>query len=357
MDKTDRTGIVYLSFTERGNALAEYIRGEIGGETACLNKKIDKKILSLDEWTKEAFANREALIYIGAAGIAVRAIAPYVKSKLSDPAVIVIDEYGRFIIPILSGHLGGANELAKQIAEITQGAAVITTATDINQIFAVDTWAKSQNCAIINPEYIKNISSRLLHGEKIKIYSVFEIEIEKTPPENIILLSGANKIDNIIDSNSEIADVIVDIKKSRVDRKELKYLALAPRIFILGVGCRRGIGVEILERRFNEFCRKYDLYPEAFFMTASIDRKASEPGLSEFCRNHGWQSRYFSASELRSVPGKFHASEFVRRETGVDNICERAAVLASDGGNLVICKTAGEGVTFAAARRDYKIKI
>ena len=111
--------------------------------------------MKLSEWTAENFQKSDALIFIGAVGIAVRAIAPHCKSKATDPAVIVLDERGRFSIPILSGHLGGANDLAKKLASICGAVPVITTATDIEGVFAVDEWAKAQNCHVLEPGRIK----------------------------------------------------------------------------------------------------------------------------------------------------------------------------------------------------------
>ena len=127
---TQRDGIAYLSFTKRGAELAERLQKALGGETA--------SGVTLSAWTADNFPVRRALVYVGAAGIAVRAIAPYLQSKATDPAVIAVDERGLFVVPLASGHLGGANDLARQIASLTGGTAVITTATDINGVFAVD---------------------------------------------------------------------------------------------------------------------------------------------------------------------------------------------------------------------------
>ena len=130
---------------------------------------------ALSAWTEEHFSQSDALIFIGAIGIALRAIAPYIKTKTKDPAVVVVDELGQFSISVLSGHIGGANELALQISEILDAIPVITTATDINNVFAIDTWAKSQGLKIFNPECIKLVSSKLLKGEDIHIKTEYPI--------------------------------------------------------------------------------------------------------------------------------------------------------------------------------------
>ncbi|MBQ3473447.1 MAG: hypothetical protein IJH35_05225 [Methanobrevibacter sp.] len=131
---------------------------------------------ALSAWSEEHFSHSDALVFIGAIGIALRAIAPYIKTKTKDPAVVVVDELGQFSIPILSGHIGGANELAIKISEILNAIPVITTATDINNVFAIDTWAKRQGLKILNPECIKLVSSKLLKGEEIHIKTDYEIK-------------------------------------------------------------------------------------------------------------------------------------------------------------------------------------
>lgn len=118
----------------------------------------------LRAWTALAWEASDALLFVGAAGIAVRAIAPHVASKATDPGVVVIDEAGRFAVPLLSGHLGGANELAQTVARAAGAIPVITTATDVRGVWAVDTWARRAGLAVSNPEAIKRVSARLLSG-------------------------------------------------------------------------------------------------------------------------------------------------------------------------------------------------
>ena len=131
-----------------------------------------------------------------------------------------------------------------------------------------------------------------------------------------------------------------------VDIRRHPPLSLAPRVLTLGIGCRRGTAKETLERCFAALCAECRLWPESFSGAASIDLKADEAGLLAFCAAHGWALRTFGAEELRRVPGRFTASAFVERRTGVDNVCERAAVLCGQG-ELLVRKRAAEGVTFA----------
>ena len=129
-------------------------------------------------------------------------------------------------------------------------------------------------------------------------------------------------------------------------------LHIVPRIAVLGIGCRRGTTAEHLEAAFAAFCRESGLAPQGVAAAASIDLKRDEPGLAAFCRDHGWSMDFYTAAQLRAVPGNFTASGFVTSVTGVDNVCERAAVLAS-GGTLLLPKWARDGVTFAAALRPF----
>ena len=317
-----REGIAMTAFTARGDELASKLAASLGGS-------VRGKDQPLADWTRESFASCDALIFVGAAGIAVRSIAPYIQSKALDPAVLCVDETGRWIISILSGHLGGANALARRLAALTGGEAVITTATDINGLFAVDLWAKAQNMAVLQPERIKNVSAKILRGETITIDCPYPIA--GTAPE-------------LVQCDRD-ADVIVSYRAC-----ETKALQLVPRVLTLGIGCKRGTDAGTLKAAFQRFCIERGICPEAINGAASIDLKRDEAGLLTFCVSHGRPLRFYSAEELRGAPGDLTASAFVEATTGVDNICERAAVLAS-GGKLIEKKYARDGVTFATAER------
>ena len=321
-------GVACLAFTERGQALAECICAALGGEAACARDGV-----GLREWTAEHFPTARALIYVGAAGIAVRAVAPHLVSKTSDPAVLCVDEGGRFVIPLASGHLGGANALARQIADLLGATAVITTATDGRGVFAVDEWARTQDCAVGHPERIKTVSAALLHGEGVTLHAAFPIDGE--PPEGVTVTDAA------------AADVWVDVRPHDA-------LTVVPRCLTLGIGCKRGTTRETLEARFSAFRAAHDILPEAIASAATIDLKRGEAGLLEFCAAHGWALRTYSADELSAVAGDFTASAFVYGVAGVDNVCERASVKDAQG-KLLVRKDAGDGVTFALAEREIRL--
>lgn len=313
-----------LAFSEKGLSLAQGLASALDGKAQRCNAP-----LSLADWTARAFAEAEALVFVGAAGIAVRAIAPHVRSKVSDPAVVVVDECGHFAVPILSGHLGGANELARRIARLTGATPVLTTATDANGVFAVDEWARAQGCAVVHPERIVRVSSRLLAGDTVFLRS--DWPVQGKPPQNVALADG----------------IPCDFALS-IHPVDAQALHIVPRIAHLGVGCRRGIAAEALEAALQALLNHSGICEQAIVGACSIDLKQNEPGLLAFCRGHGWQLRTFSAEQLRAAPGEFTPSAFVQSVTGVDNVCERSAVLGS-GGTLYWRKEAGNGVTMALA--------
>lgn len=313
-----------LAFTERGYALARRLGGALGGEAARCGAP-----LGLADWTADAFSQAEALVFVGAAGIAVRAVAPHVRHKAADPAVVVVDERGQFAVPILSGHLGGANDLARKIAALCGAVPVITTATDVHGLFAVDEWARRQNCRVQNPEAIKRVSAKVLSGGTVGIFSPWPIS--GTPPPGTALEAR------------ERCDVLLTVRWEVGER-----LRLSPAIAVLGVGCKKGTSQTSLEWAFAELLDHSGLASSAFCKVCSIDLKREEPGLLAFCRAHGLALETFSAQALQAAEGDFSPSDFVRSVTGVDNVCERSAVLGS-GGTLCWKKQAGNGVTMAAA--------
>lgn len=321
--------LAYLSFTEKGRQLAGRLAAALGGTAQRCGASC-----SLEAWTAAHFSQSDGLVYVGAAGIAVRAIAPHLKSKTTDPAVVVVDECARYAIPILSGHLGGANDLARAIGRVCGALPVLTTATDVNGVFAVDEWAKRQNCLVLNPEQIKTVSAKLLAGGTVTVQSSWPIAGQ--PPRNVCQTEDRG------------ADVLLDIHPGTGEK-----LHLVPRIAVLGVGCKKNVSFQTLEMALAAFLDRTGVCEQAVSAVASIDLKKEEPGLLDFCAAHGWPLKTYPAEQLREVEGQFTPSAFVKGVTGVDNVCERSAVLAS-GGTLCQGKTARDGITMALALAPYQ---
>jgi cobalt-precorrin 5A hydrolase len=324
-----------IAFTAAGFELASRLSGKLrlSGHTAS-PFRCGKN--SLRTWTSEHFASDDALVFVGAAGIAVRAVAPLVHSKVSDPAVIVIDEHGKFAIPILSGHIGGANRLAQDISKMISCIPVVTTATDCNNVFAVDTWASENNVLIANPEKIKWVSAHLLAGECVYVKSFFPI--------------AGNLPEGLVVTEDEY-DVILTVRS----RGRKDALRLVPLILTLGVGCQRGVTSGELDAAFELILKKGSCLEEAVCRVCSIDMKSDERGILEFCSRHKLPFQTFTAEALAAVSGRFASSEFVKKTTGVDNVCERSAVLGS-GGQLYVKKNAGNGITMALGIAPYTVR-
>lgn len=284
----------------------------------------------------ELFGWADVLVFVGACGIAVRAIAPYVRDKQTDPAVLCIDEQGQFGISLLSGHIGGANRLARDISAFLHAVPVITTATDINHRFSVDAWAAEQGFLLDSMQAAKAVSAAILERD---IPLASDLPITSALPNGI--LPGGQ------------GDVGIYISWC-VRQPFPTTLRVIPPVLHVGIGCRRGISSETIGRVVDRVCSQNGIDIRAVRCAASIDLKADERGLLDFCRQKDWPLSFYSADELLAVQGEFSASSFVRSVTGVDNVCERAALLHAD--RLIVRKTASDGVTVAIAAENQEVR-
>lgn len=328
---------------EAGYEACPYVMGKYAMQAASSDHEISfapVKEGGLSEWAGERFEDSEGLIFIGACGIAVRAIAPWVKDKRTDPAVLVIDEAAQFVIPVLSGHLGGANGLASCLADRLNACPVITTATDVNKRFAVDVFAKEHGLVIDDMKLAKEISAAVLSGEPVGVFSDFSVEGE--------LPEGLYK-DRICGRNIRISVW----KGRREETKESHVLRLIPRCVAVGVGCRRGTPKEKVLSVIRTALEEKQMDLRAVCALASIDLKSGEAGLCELSKELGIPFLTYTKEELEAVPGTYTESEFVKKTTGVGNVCERAAMAAclevSKSTKLLLRKYAADGVTVAAA--------
>lgn len=293
----------------------------------------------LSQWTGKIFAEKRAMIFVSATGIAVRAIAPWIRDKMTDPPVVTVDEGAQFVIPLLSGHVGGANELARHIADWLEAVPVITTATDVNGKFAVDLFASAYHMTIIDRKEAKNISAAVLEGKQIGVFS--DLPIKKLPDGFVM--------DRWCEEN-----ICITVKDPSFPEKKASYLRLVPRAVVLGVGCRRGTDPEFMKEKVFALLKEHGIDPAAVKAIASVDVKQDEPavlGLKQVfdgeCLHQPCEQRFYTPEQLNQVPGDFKESAFVKKQIGVGNVCERSACAA--GGKLLVEKQAGDGITLAAA--------
>lgn len=424
-----------ISFTLKGIELSLKIKKAFSGETEedlCLytkcshaeksltERKLTEKDLvesglsyveqPLTEWTGEQMKKRRSLLFIGACGIAVRAIAPFLTDKLNDVPVLVMDEQGRFVIPVLAGHVGGANELAVSLAERMGSTPVITTATDLNHCFAVDLFARRNALHIVNKDGIAKVSSRILAGEEVTmaveeghfreeaqtlrgrrvsrktnipdgirlvscipefhtdIPIVMTEVIEDIPAVstestmNVLAVSAESTTDAPVafsESSAGIPGVTespVDILVAPASYGQGRLLTLRPKEYVIGIGCKRGKAAEQINQFVNRVLKESGISMEQVAAFVSIDRKKDEEGILWMSSHYGIPFVTYSAEELQQVEGTFHASEFVKSQVGVDNVCERAALrFSGPDGMLITGKQAEDGITAAIVKRRWSV--
>lgn len=345
--------ISVISFTKIGQQLAERIRESMHGEdavtlyTKCSRTDAIPVQSSLSVWAGEQMAAHHALVFVGACGIAVRAIAPWITDKLHDSPVLVMDEQGQYVIPLLSGHVGGANELADRLAGELGAIPVITTATDLHDSFAVDLFAKRNDLWICNREGIARVSAKVLAGEEITMsVQTGHLTAGEAVPSGIRLCEYPP---------TEKVDVLITGGREEVFR-EAAELLLQPKKYILGVGCKKGTDSEKLETFLRKILEEQGIAVERIAALVSIDVKKEERCLLDFSEKYRIPFQTYSAQELQAVPGTFHGSDFVKSQVGVDNVCERAAMKAAGAdGRICRAKQAQEGMTVAIAERGWKV--
>ena len=383
-------------FTQKGKETADKLIENSDNLVAVVR---DPEI-PLKEWTQEGFAKHLPVLFVGACGIAVRTIAPFVKDKLVDSPVLVMDELGEYVIPILSGHMGGANELARKIADRMGATAVITTATDLEKKFSVDVFAKENGFRIWNRDGIRVVSSKLLRGEKVTVAinesimantneclletlnekDIAAMEESDTPsmpgfPEELELVSvDAPFADIRIVADMKNEDAKIECDKADSEKTDSEKtdsektdsvkkcdgkngnengeqsILLVAKKYVLGIGCRKGKSFEELKAFVTKYC-PFSIEQDCIGI-ASIDLKKQEIGLLELSAYYHLPFLTYSAEELKEVQGEFSKSEFVAEVTGVSNVCERSAIKAAgENGKLIIHKIAEDGMTLAVAER------
>ncbi|MBI5205798.1 MAG: cobalamin biosynthesis protein [Nitrospirae bacterium] len=333
--KEQRTkGAAIFYITDKGLVLAEKLKGLYP----------DVKVFKFKPDTvSEFWGKHKSFIFIMATGIVVRAIAPLIKNKKTDPAVVVLDEKGRFAVSLLSGHIGGANNIAKQIADFLGGEAVITTASDVNNMPSIDLWAMENNLVIENWESVPEISARFLNKGKLKVYSDIRISMPKgfqttdNPDSAVILITNKNNLS----THSPI--------------HPFTHLYLRPKNLIIGIGCNSGTSASEIEDAVKGALSKNRLSFLSVQSIATIDKKGAEPGLLSFAGKYNLKINTFTPDELNSV-SNVEKSEAAFKATGANAVAEPAAMLASGADKLLVRKQKIGNVTVAVAGQRAKSK-
>lgn len=337
---------VIFALTERGLGLSKKIEGALGSvevlkPTALSNGGLKKE-------AGRAFRRADALVFISATGIAIRCVAPLLKGKHVDPAIVVVDERGRFSVSLLSGHMGGANALAERIARATGATAVITTATDIWGLPSAEELAEKFSLVIEDPRKIKAANSAILEGKKVfvadsnakrlkEIKGSFKnvFTCRKSLPEKL----GGREAAILI--TSRLDEVPIGIAE--------RTLTLRPKEIIAGIGCGKGVGKSDIKKALLKAFNKAGLSILSVKAIATIDIKKNEKGLCALAKEMGIPIEAYPAKELVAVNYPSRPSKAVRDATGAGAVCEPAALLSSGAEKLCLKKTKTGRVTIAAA--------
>ena len=356
----EKKQILVISFTKQGSRLNREIGKkltEIGYRCSCytVERFADKNerelcLAPLPEKEKRSawigqYWGKEAFLFIGASGIAVRLIAPWVKDKFTDSPVLVMDERAEYVIPLLSGHVGGAVEIAREIAGSVGAKPVITTATDVEQVFAVDVFAADNRLRIGNRTTAKQISAALLDGKCVGFYA--EYPWQGTFPDRLRLCGSKSELEAF--AKRQGFGIWVSGKKEACPAG---ILQLIPQNLAVGIGCRRGTEEAAIESGLREILEEHGCRMEQITAIASIHLKQDEPGLIGLAEKLHVPFRCYSAEELMKTGEVEESSEFVRSVTGVDNVCERAARACAPDGKPVFGKNRRKGMTAAAVERE-----
>lgn len=347
--------IAIIAVTEKGKNTAEKIALELENVDVFFQKR------GIKELTGELFNKYECIIFVSACGIAVRCISPFLKSKFEDPAVLVVDDNGNNVISLLSGHIGGANEITLKIADVLEANPVITTSTDTNKKGALDVIVSKIGGYVENlRESAKLVNSYLVDDKRVGIYfdSDYESEKDSLNLSGFELIDEKTEIDAIakLDALVSVTDklrcwvdeIIYNIKKDNEEKEDLIYIKLVPRRIALGMGCRKNTETEKMIEEFSMFSALNNIHPAAIVKTGSLIIKKDEKCMIDLSKALCAEFNLFAVDEICTCDYMFDKSEFVKKNTGVYSVAQPSAYLLS--GNVISDKYKNNGTTFAFGR-------
>ena len=340
-----RTAIVYI--TDNGLSLAQRLKSSLPDVVIV---KFAPGIV-VDLWSKY-----EALVFIMASGIVVRTIAPLLKDKKTDPAVVVLDEAGKFAVSLAGGHLGGANELAGEIARFLGGEAVITTASDVNGLPSLDLWARDHDLVIENWQDLPQVGTRYVNNGALRVYS----DIPFVFPHEFLKVADPRFADAIISNRRDVyagsPRCTITGEGCSADACRVKgQVYLRPVNLVVGIGCNSGTSADEIEAAVRGVLEEHNLVFSSVGSLATISIKANEPGLKLFAEKHGFPLQSFLPEELNSVEGTGR-SDTVFRATGAHAVAEPAALLSAGTEKLIVPKQKKGNVTVAAAEKKSEVR-
>ncbi len=322
--------VAVLSLTSGGKVLAEKLVAVQD------NFHLVERKQSFAETLQENWPLFDGFICIMATGIVVRGIAPLLRDKRIDPCVVVMDEKGRHIISLLSGHLGGGNQLAHEVAKICDGTAVITTASDTLNLVALDLWAKQQNLAAKDYETFTRISSRLVNQGHLKLYSDMMVE---ALPAGLVLTE-----------KQKDAELIITNQRVTVETP-----VLHPRNLVVGVGCNRDTPAHEFEEALTELFDDLGLSRFSIRNLSSIDVKNDEEGLLRFAEKNSWPIEFFNREKINNVEKYVTVSLAAQKAVGAVGVAEPTSLLSANNNILLSRKRKWQNITMAVAEAPFTL--
>ena len=312
----------------------------------------EAKILPFGSFSKEVFHESSSLVFIGAMGICVRSIAPFAEDKHTDPAVVCIDSTGKYVIPVLSGHIGGANDLSKELANLLGAEAIITTQSDNANLWALDTLGKKYDWTLIAKDSNAAIST-FVNGKPTALLLDIRDKgtdyLERTVPSHVSIFYSFEAIPQ------QDYELLMIVSPQQYDTS-IPTITYIPKVLHLGMGCRKDMQGDptVVYEHIKDVLRDKRLYPEALADVNTIDLKKCEPVLTLLaygvmeCPFHTYTSE-----ELKDIPVP-NPSEKVLEVTESSSVSEASAIYAAHGGPLLVEKQKadlgkGNEYTFAVA--------
>ena len=300
---------------------------------------------------KNIFHERQAIIMVMALGIVVRMIAPYMQSKRTDPAVVVLDEKGQYVISALSGHLGGANKLTTRLAAELGACPVITTATDVQNRPAIDLLAQEYNLIPEPLTMVTEVNAALVNWDQVTVYTESQVNLQS-------ILGFTIKAWKHFNFQSPLGHDRQVLITNRIITGLINTLFLRPRNLIVGIGCRQGIPKRQIEEVLKQVLEQTGKSIYSVKYIATVDLRANEPGLTGLAADLKIPLLVFSRAEIslayERYPGTFQRSDFVQEKIGVGGVCEPVTLLACPQAKLISPKTRQNGVTIAIAEDDWQ---
>jgi len=325
-----------LSFSHRGGDLGEKLKESLGGDYQVSHYHISDHKGRTRDLVEGLWRKNDFIVFISAMGIASRMIGPLLDNKKSDPGVVCMDDMGRFSISLLSGHLGGANQLANEIAEALGSIPVITTATDNRQIESPDIFAKRNGYIIEDDSHLTSITAMMVDGKQLGFYN------DHGP---VIDYGGVVRISRNKLSDCNLPVMILVTNRVDIQLPKVPSLMMRPSNINLGIGCRKGVSGERIIKFIYEVLSEEGLSPLSVGKVGTIEMKKDEPGIIGAVEHFGCKLKTFTVEDISNVQQMFMKSDFVNGVTGVHSVSAPVAHLL--GGRMIREKAVKDGITLS----------